>query len=260
MTPVAGGEAGAALDRSTSGYVPHMFLLLLACAPEGPAAADLLAAVGTCVPLDGTEPFATDISDAGRPTGISVPLCGLEGAVWWTADLDIDCDGGTTDACKADPSYQTTTAATGSDGTALDASEVPYVVVPLPWLPTADYADDFFWCDRGLSLGGPALVIYGDTVAYGVIGDEGPVTGEYGAADGECTGLPYAGGVVGEASAAMAEALGVDGDPLTGGVDCSAEGVCGVTYVLFTEGALDAPEDRKEAEEVGIALATALVE
>ena len=56
--------------------------LLLACTPtvQGPDAATLLAALGECEPLPGTQPFATDVSEAGRPTGQSVDICGMEGA------------------------------------------------------------------------------------------------------------------------------------------------------------------------------------
>jgi hypothetical protein len=234
------------------------FLAFAGCAPEGPDAAALLSVTDACTVIAGTQPLATDIDEDDRPSGLAVDLCALDGAVWWRADLDVDCDGGQDAACKADASYQPETAATTAEGDPLDASTVPFVVVPLPWYPSADRSSDFYWCDQGLSMGGPVAVVYGDVVAYGVIGDEGPVTDEPVGADGECAGEPFAGGVVGEASYAMAEALGIDPDPNTGGVECGDDGACPVTYILFEADPVEPIEDPEAAERTGIGLARTL--
>jgi hypothetical protein len=238
-----------------------LILLLLACAVQGPPAGAILDALGACQVLDGTDPFDTDIDEEGNPTGQSVDICSNPHAIWWTADLDIDCDGGSGKACKDDPSYQAETAATTEAGDALDASVVPYVVVPLPWNPVGAHSEDFFWCDRGLRMGGPVAVIYDDVVTYAVIGDEGPVTDElFAGADGNCDNVPYPGGVIGEGSYALAEALGIDPDPTTGGADCAEDGSsCPVTYVLFLEGAVDPIDSPAATQKAGAAAANELV-
>ncbi|MDQ0954703.1 hypothetical protein QFZ24_008626 [Streptomyces phaeochromogenes] len=53
----------------------------------GVRAADLLAAVRDCVPVS----RGLYRTDNGAPA--DVPVCGKRGAVFWKADLDIDCDG-----------------------------------------------------------------------------------------------------------------------------------------------------------------------
>lgn len=239
-----------------------MLWFLLACAAneEGPAAADLLAAVGDCAPIAGTRPFATDADAEGvdPPNGNgTVEICEVEGAVWWRADFDVDCDGGQDGPCLEDESWLPETAVTDGDDDYLDASVVPYVVMPLPWDPTAPRDEDFFYCDHGLSLGGVAAVIYKDHVEYAVIGDEGPVTWDPPDWDGECEGKPEGGGVIGEGSYALAEALGIDPDPNNGGVECGEE--CPVTWIIFTQTEVEDPGDGGEVEALGIERAWAMV-
>jgi hypothetical protein len=194
----------------------------------GPPAAQLLSAVATCKPLS----HGKYKSDDNDNSPADIPICGREGAVFWQADLDVDCDGKTTTVCnlKRDPDYQAQTAATDSAGGFLDASTLPYIVVPLP-------SDRFDYAAAGLALGGAVAVIYNGLVAYGVIGDVGPNN------------------IIGEASYAMATMLGIDPDPATGGTNS------GVTYVAFTgPGAIVKPiEDHAEAERVGQRLAAALI-
>ena len=237
-------------------------LAVASCSEEptaGPGADELRDLTSSCTVLPGTRPFATDVGDEDAPVGSgTVDVCALEGAVWWRADLDVDCDGGQGAACLEDESYLPETAATDANDEPLDASTMPYVVVPLPWEPTGPRTSDFFYCDHGLSLGGVVAAVFEDQVAYGVIGDEGPVTGEPAEADGECTGVPFAGGVIGEASYAMARALGIDPDPNSGGVDCDATG-CPVTYILFAGDPLPDPGDRDAAREQGIRRARSLL-
>jgi hypothetical protein len=194
--------------------------------PGAPTASELLGLIATCANNVGG-PFATD--DGGTPT---VAICGLTGAAFWKADLDVDCDGKQTDQCNpnTDQAYQNQTAATDSHGDPLDAASLPYVVVP-------SKSAAFNYETAGLDLGSVVAVIYNDRVVYGVIGDTGPTK------------------IIGEASYAMAAALGIDPDPSTGGAES------GAAYIAFTGTAahVDPIEDHQLATTVGIARASALL-
>jgi hypothetical protein len=168
--------------------------------PAPPTAADLLAKLAGCNQISNGL-YKTD-SDAASAT---IPLCGLTGAVWWTADMDVDCDGKQSAQCNliADPAYQPETSATDSNGDYLDSAALPYVVIPLP-------SSRFDYGAGGLELGSVVAVIYKGQLQYGVFGDEGPSS------------------IIGEASYAMAQSLGIDPDPSYGGTDGP------VTYIAFT--------------------------
>jgi hypothetical protein len=191
----------------------------------GPSAADLLAKIATCDDVVGGT-FATD---EGGTSNISI--CGLTGAVFWKADLDVDCDGKQSAECNltADPDYDDETSATDSHSDPLDAAALPYVVIP-------GKSAKFDYETAGLAMGSVVAVIYDDKVEYGVIGDVGPTS------------------AIGEASYAMAAALGIDPDPSTGGVDS------GVAYIAFTGAGsiVDPIEDHDAATQLGIAQASAL--
>ena len=210
------GAAGGAGGSSASGG---------AGGAEAPSAAALLALTANCNAVGGD--YATD--DGGPEV---VAICGLAGAVFWTADLDVDCDGQSSAVCNAgtDPAYQGQTSAADSNGDPLDAASLPYVVVPLPSV-RFDYAV------AGLELGSVVAVLYQGQLLYAVFGDEGPE------------------GIIGEASYAAAQALGIDPDPATGGSDGP------VTYIAFTgAGAVVAPiEDHAAAMSLGAARAAALL-
>jgi hypothetical protein len=214
-----GGGGMADIDARTSHDGPP------GDAAAAPTAADLLAKLATCTKVGGD--YATD---SGGPATISI--CGRTGAVSWKADLDVDCDGKQSAQCNltADPAYQNQTSATDSHGDPLDAAALPYVVVPLP-------SSRFDYAAAGLELGSVIAVIYQDRLEYGVFGDEGPA------------------GIIGEASYAMASALGIDPDPSTGGTDS------GVAYVAFTgPAAVVAPiEDHAAATQLGITRVRALL-
>lgn len=188
-------------------------------------AADLLALVQACNQLPGTTKFATD---SGEPNTVSI--CQLTGAVFWKADLDIDCDGGQSRICKSDPSYLPDTSATDSQGKPLDASTLPFVVVPLP-------SNGFDSAAAGLKHGSVIAVIYDGKLEFGIFGDKGPK------------------GIIGEASYAMAELLGIDPNPVSGGADS------GAVYIAFTgAGAVvTTNEDHAEAAALGASLAAKLV-
>ncbi|WP_324787802.1 glycoside hydrolase family 75 protein [Streptomyces sp. H51] len=161
-------------------------------------AAALLARARPCVQVSRGR-YRTDV---GRPADIRV--CGTRDAVYWKADLDIDCDGRPGPRCNGDtdPAFSTATAFTQSDGRHLSAERVPYIVVP---------AASRIWDHRrhGIRGGSVAAVVYRDRVQYAVVGDIGPK------------------GIIGEASYATAAGLGIRPDPQGGGVSS------GVTYIVF---------------------------
>ena len=189
-----------------------------------PTAADLLAKLATCDPVVGG-PFATD----GGGTA-DVSICGYAGAVFWKADLDVDCDGVETAQCNltTDPAFQAQTAATDSNGDFLDAAALPFVVVP-------GISSRFDFAAAGLEMGSVVAVIYQDHVEYGPLGDIGPTA------------------IIGEASYAMAAALGIDPDPSTGGVES------GVAYIAFPSTTVAPIESHDAAVQLGIARARDLL-
>ncbi|MFJ8542098.1 glycoside hydrolase family 75 protein [Streptomyces sp. NPDC093586] len=209
--PLPGPDAGARTGGGTPGGAV--------------SAADLLARTRDCVPVS----RGRYRSDAGSPADI--PVCGTRDAVFWKADLDIDCDGRSGDHCNArtDPHFMATTAYTRSDGGPLDAEKLPYVVVPQPsgiWDHRAD----------GVHGGSVVAVVHGDRVGYAVVGDIGPRD------------------IVGEASYATAKALGVPADPRTGGA------ASGVTYIVFKDTGTRPIEDTDATARTGERLARQFVD
>ncbi|WP_200309341.1 glycoside hydrolase family 75 protein [Streptomyces adelaidensis] len=188
-------------------------------------AADLLAKVRGCVRVSP----GLYRNDVGTPA--VVPVCGIDGAVFWKADMDIDCDGRPGPRCNrdTDPWFQSTTSYQQSDGRHLSPETLPFIVVPAPSL-IWDYRD------HGIKGGSVAAVIYEDRVQYAVVGDTGPRS------------------IIGEASYATAEALGIRPDPRRGGTDS------GVTYIVFEDSRVSPIEDHGAAVEQGQALARRFVE
>ncbi|MET9976303.1 glycoside hydrolase family 75 protein [Streptomyces microflavus] len=199
-------------------------------APGGPAdapvtAEELLAEVRSCRQVSRGK-YRTD---ANRSKA-TVPVCSTTDAVFWKADMDIDCDGRRTKACntRTDPYFQPQTAFQTSRGKPLDSAALPYVVVPAPgriW----DYRKS------GLTGGSVVAVIYEGQVRYAVIGDTGPA------------------GIIGEGSYALAEELSIDPHPTTGGT------ASGVTYIAFKDSRISPLESRAGAESRGEALAREFV-
>jgi hypothetical protein len=210
-------------------------LLTTAALPAGAApvraregtvtAADLLAEVASCSRISNGRYSL----DAAAPA--TVPVCGKNGAVFWKADMDIDCDGQVTTACntRTDPWFQNQTSFHQSDGRPLNAERLPYIVVPGP-------SDIWKYANSGIRGGSVAAVIYGDKVEYGVVGDTGPAK------------------IIGEASYATARALGINPDPATGGAPS------GVTYIVFTDSQVSPIEDHSAAASLGEALAEQFLE
>jgi len=86
-------------------------------------------------------------------------------AVWWVANMDVDCDG--TTKCPGNPDGQSQTAATFR-GSFLDAAVVPYVVI--------NQQSSFNFEDFGLKLLSPVTVICNGKMFSAVIGDTNAVS------------------------------------------------------------------------------------
>jgi hypothetical protein len=228
-----GADRSGTVDRLGAGELLRAGDLLRAdgakLAPDaaGSLVDSLLALTASCTAASKSK-FATDEGDKA-----TVDICALNGAFFWKADMDIDCDGQVTAECNktADPWFQSQTSFEQSDGKPLVASALPYIVIPLP-------DSRFSYKTAGILPGALAIVIYQGKLNYGVFGDE------------------CAQGIIGEASYAMAKSLGVDPDPSTGGTDS------GVTYFVFTgAGAVVKPiEDHQAAVALGQSLATKLLQ
>ncbi|MEV7377055.1 glycoside hydrolase family 75 protein [Streptomyces lydicus] len=184
------------------------------------SAADLLAKLKGCSQLSNGK-YRTD-----EETSATVPVCGKNGAVFWKADMDVDCDGQTTSKCNADtdPWYQDDTAFRQSNGKPLNAEKLPYVVVP-------SSSGIWNYASAGIKGGGVVAIIYNKQVEYAVVGDTGPDK------------------IIGEASYAAAKGLGINPDPENGGADS------GVTYVLFKNSKASPIESHADAVSRGDALA-----
>jgi hypothetical protein len=206
--------AGVLPASASSGATPKS-------AQEGTvSAADLLSKVTSCSQISNGK-YRTD-----DETSATIPVCGKNGAVFWKADMDIDCDGQRTTNCNesADPWYQDDTAFHQSNGQPLKADSLPYIVVP-------SSSSIWKYSSYGIKGGGVVAVIYNNKVEYAVVGDTGPTN------------------IIGEASYATAKALGIDPDPATGGADS------GVTYILFKNSTVSPIESHSAAVSLGDQLA-----
>ncbi|WP_258308659.1 glycoside hydrolase family 75 protein [Streptomyces sp. NWU339] len=188
------------------------------------SADDLLAEVRDCTPASHGN-YRSD-----QDARATIPVCGTRDVVFWEADMDIDCDGQPGVRCntRTDPHFSATTAFTQSDGRPLKSETLPFVVVPAP---------STLWDYRahGVRGGSVVAVVYRDRVQYAVVGDTGPA------------------GIIGEASYATAEALGIDPDPQGGGTSS------GVTYIVFRDSRVTPVEDRRAAVTTGEKLARQFV-
>lgn len=187
-------------------------------------AADLLAKVRGCVQISNGR-YRSD--DGARA---DIPVCGTRGAVFWKADMDIDCDGRPGPRCnsRTDPLFSDATAYQQSDGQQLDAETLPYIVVP-------GVSSIWNHRDHDVRAGSVAAVIYRDRVQYAVVGDIGPRH------------------IIGEASYATARGLGIRPDPIRGGTGS------GVTYLVFKDSRVSPIESHRAAVTLGESLARKFV-
>jgi peptidoglycan hydrolase-like protein with peptidoglycan-binding domain len=192
----------------------------------GPTAAQLKARAGGCETQLSNGKYAQD-SGGSR----TIAVCKSGDAVHWTADFDVDCDGQRTTECNenTDPSFQPNTSWNQSDGRPLNSAGLPFIVVPL---------SSTIWNYRTAGINGAtvAAVVYQDKVAYAVVGDQGPT------------------GIIGEGSYKLAQQLGINPNPSSGGVDGAV-----VTYILFPGVSAVPIENQADAIGKGEAAATAFV-
>jgi len=205
------------------GLVSTAFIATPALA-AGPTASQLLAKVSSCTVVSNGK-FATDDGESS-----TVNICKKGSAFVWKADMDIDCDGVRTSKCNenTDPWYQDQTSFETSTGNPFQADSTHYFVIPLP-------SSRFNYSSSGIRPGSVAAVIYNNKVVYAVFADEGPNN------------------IIGEASYATAQALGIDPNPETGGVDS------GVTYIVFPGSVPSPVESNSAIDSKGAAAATAFV-
>ncbi len=198
----------------------------IAPAASGPTAAQLLAKVTSCKQISNGK-YKTD-EDSSSAT---VAICDKNGAVFWKADMDVDCDGQTTSQCNhnTDPDYQNDTAFHQSDGKPLNAAALPYVVIPQP-------SSIWSYKSSGIQGGAVVAVIFNNKVEYATFGDTGPTK------------------IIGEASYATAKALGIDPNPATGGADS------GVTYIVFKNSKVSPIESHASATSLGQQLAQKFID
>lgn len=158
----------------------------------------------------------------GNTSAVTVFRC--DGAIVWESGMSIDCDGQPGSACNinTDPYFQSSTSWSQSDGKALKAEELPFVVIPLS-SPRWNYRDS------GIKGGDLVVMAYKDKYVFGVVGDLGPSDR------------------IGEGSYAAASALGINPNPRSGGVGS------GVTYVVFPGTRVNPIESKAEAVRVGTA-------
>jgi hypothetical protein len=202
-----------------------------------PAVAKLLALTSNC---SATNKIASDTGLFQTDSGTTVHVCSLKGgtgnsggAVYYTADMDIDCDGLTTTHCPGtgadkDPSYDDQTSFSGPNsksnakGPSLASENTPYVVIP----------EEVTFPGLDQNNGGNIVaVIYKDQIEFAVFGDQI----QYQAGD---PGEP-----IGEASVRTAVGLGIPSSPASGGVGS------GVTYIAFA-GPGSQPADMENISEI----------
>lgn len=189
-----------------------------------PTAAELIAKLGACSVIS-TSSYS---SDSG--TAANIPVCQRNDVIWWKSDLDIDCDGVTTAQCNlgTDPAFQPDTAFHASNGAPLNAAQLPYVVIPSP-------SGRFDYSNHNIQGGAVVAVVFNNKVEYAVFGDTGPTN------------------IIGEASYACANNLGIEPNPSTGGADGP------VWFIVFPGSQVDALEDHAKAVTLGQQLARQFV-
>jgi len=162
--------------------------------------------------------------------GTATSICALTGAIYFTADMDIDCDGIMTTHCPGtgadkDCCWQNQTSFHGPNSAydtenpplkSLASENTPYVVIP----------GDVVYPGLDQRNGGNIVaVIYNNQLEFAVFGDQGPNN------------------VIGEASVRTANGLGIPASPASGGIGG------GVTYIAFV-GTGSQPSDMENLTEI----------
>ena len=196
--------------------------------PTGNATIDSLLKLTpeTCAKVVSKHSYKMDLdkADPDNLAGLKADICGLNGAVYWVADMDIDCDGKPTPGkCEKskDLYFLEDTNVHGPNG-ALTAAQDPYVVIPIDFAcPSDNHFPDF----AGLPSGTTVAVIFRNKIFYGIFGDCGPPE------------------IIGESSYAMAEKLGIPPSAINGGALGRT-----VTYIVFTGTGTVAKDITNQAE------------
>lgn len=148
----------------------------------------------------------TKLSNGSYSEGSTSPVAVMQkdGVIFWSSGMSIDCDGQPGSVCNinTDPYFQPSTSWTQSDGKALKAESLPFIVVPLP-------STVWNYSDHGIVGGNLCTVVYKDRYIHAVVGDQGPKDR------------------IGEASYATAAALEIPPSPTTGGIGS------GVLYIVY---------------------------
>jgi hypothetical protein len=237
-----GGSSGSGGDAGLGGTINGLGTIV-----GSPAIPRLLALTANCTAAN---KIASDPGDFVLDNGTVAHVCSLPGGpgnpggiVYFTADMDIDCDGIMTPDCPGtgankDPSWDNATSFAGPNSAlnamgqpALASQYDPYVVIP----------EEVIYPGLDQTNGGNIVaVIYNDQIEFAVFGDQ------IAAEPGE-SGEP-----IGEASVRTAVGLGIPSSPATGGVGG------GVTYIVFV-GAGTQPADMENIPEIQ-SLGTSLTE
>jgi hypothetical protein len=169
--------------------------------------------------VSGDYKLDSEASDPDSMPIIRAAIYKLNGAIYWVTDMDVDCDGRVTPGkCDDmhDGSFQAQTAFLGN----ASAAEVPYIVIP----------NNFPLATFGIKGGQVGAIIYRGKIGYAVLGDTGPKE------------------IIGEASYAAAEMMGIPPSAVDGGINGRS-----VTFIMFTgPGAVPANlTSRAEAKALG---------
>jgi hypothetical protein len=203
-----------------------------------PAIARLLALTKNCTAAN---EISSDPGDFVLDNGTVAHVCSLKGgpgniggAIFFNADMDIDCDGIETTHCPGtgankDQTWDNATSFAGPHSAknakgqpALASETTPYVVIPREVVyPGLDQKHG----------GNIVAVIYNNQIEFAVFGDQ------IAAQPGE------KGEVIGEASVRTAVGLGIPSSPANGGVGG------GVTYIAFV-GTGSQPADMENIQEI----------
>jgi Fungal chitosanase of glycosyl hydrolase group 75 len=126
------------------------------------------------------------------------------GAIHYESKFDIDADGSGPNL--GDPAFQKDTSLHDGNG-ALNATTYPFGVIPLPRDGGFSKVQDV-----GLGLGDVGIAFFQGRSATFVYGDEGPSD------------------KIGEGSVILAKSLGIDGDPVNGGMQKIPPGVVHIAF------------------------------
>jgi hypothetical protein len=247
--PDGGGAGGSVMDSGVRGDLARDIAPGEAASSGGSGAGELGGTANSLGTISGSPAIARLLTLTSNCTtanqipnshtykldnGMATSICSLKGgpgnvggAIYFTADMDIDCDGLTTTHCPGtgadmDCCYQSETSfagpnsASNAHGKELASENTPYVVIP----------QDVRFPGLDQSNGGNIIaVIYNNQLEFGVFGDQGPSD------------------IIGEASVRTANGLGIPSSPARGGVGG------GVTYIVFV-GTGSQPADMENIPEV----------